>query len=152
MDSETLKTMARRFVEEVINNKNMAAFDELVSPGLIDHNPPPGGGSDFAASKEGFLRWQAAFPDTRYEIFDLVAEGDKVVVRGRISGTQRGEILGIPAAGRQISVNVMEIWRVDDSGLFIEDWNVADRVAMFEQLGVTWTKPEPASVAGSSDT
>ena len=151
MDSETLKTMARRFVEEVINNKNMAAFDELVSPGLIDHNPPPGGGTDFNASKEGFLRWQAAFPDTHYEILDLVAEGDKVVVRGRISGTQRGEILGIAPAGRQISVNVMEIWRVDDSGLFIEDWNVADRVAMFEQLGATWKLPEPAGTAGTSD-
>jgi predicted ester cyclase len=141
VESEKLKAMARRFVDEVINNKNMAAFDELVSPGLIDHNPPPGGGSDFAASKEGFLKWQAAFPDTRYEILDLIAEGDKVVIRGRISGTQQGKILGISPAGRQISVNVIEIWRIDESGLFIEDWNVADRVAMFEQLGATWDLP-----------
>ena len=95
MGIEENKALTLRFLEEGINQASMAAFDELVAEDVADHYAPPG----FPPGREGWkqnrLAFKAAFPDGRWELADVVAEGDLVVVRVPFSGTHLGTFFGV---------------------------------------------------------
>ena len=96
MSTETNKALVRRWVEEVVNQKDLAAIDELFSPDFIDYTNPP----DWTPGREGhrqiIVLYHTAFPDFHYAIEHEVAEGDMVVVRGTYRFTHEGEFLALP--------------------------------------------------------
>ena len=81
-----------------------------------------------------FEMFKTAFPDGKFEVEDMIAEGDKVFVRARMMGTHQGEFLGIPATGRTISVGVGDYMRFDN-GAVVEHWGVTDTGAMMQLTG-----------------
>src|SRR5438552_2872085 len=95
---EKNKDVARRIYEEVLNKRDLDLLDELVSPEYIEHDPLPGQGTGIAGMKD---RYRMLFDglDPHFSIEDVIAEGDKVVVRWVNSGTNVGQFLGIPATG-----------------------------------------------------
>jgi predicted ester cyclase len=80
--------------------------------------------------------FQTAFPNMRWEPEDVLADGDKVAARVRVTGTNEGELMGMPASGRSVSVQVIDIIRFGDDGLVHEHWGVFDMMGMMQQLGV----------------
>lgn len=90
--------------------------------------------------KQFYRGFWAAFPDMRVIIEDLVAEGDKVACRFHFEGTHRGELMGIPATGKQVSVPGITILRFKN-GKCVERWSQADFMAMLQQIGAM---PAPA--------
>lgn len=64
-----------------------------------------------------------AFPDLRVEVLDQIAEGDQVTSRKRITGTHLGELMGIPATGRSVAIDVIDIVRLRD-GKYLEHWGM----------------------------
>jgi steroid delta-isomerase-like uncharacterized protein len=76
-----------------------------------------------------------AFPDSNFIIDDVIAEGDKVAVRHRLQGTHQAELQGAPATGKQVEVNGIVIFRIED-GKVAEAWLNADIMGMMQQLGV----------------
>jgi predicted ester cyclase len=80
----------------------------------------------------------AGIPDLRVTIEELVAEGDKVAVRRAYVGTHRGELLGIPPTGKQVRVSGISIFRLA-GGKIAEQWELLDRLALMQQLGVLAT-------------
>jgi steroid delta-isomerase-like uncharacterized protein len=98
------KALARRFYDEIINGGNLAVIDELVDDDLIEHQEMPG----MPPGKEGVRAWvtsfRNAFPDFKAEILGIVAEGDEVWVHAVMTGTHEGELFGIPATGKQVTV------------------------------------------------
>ena len=131
------KAVVRRFVEEVQNNHDIDAVDELFSPDMVNHTPMPVPGIE--NTNEGFKQFfsamLAAFPDAHFTIHDQVAEGDTVVTRKTFHGTNEGEFMGMPATGRQVSMDIIDIWRVAD-GRLTEHWGVLDQLGTMQQLGV----------------
>ena len=129
------KSLHRRFVEEVFNQGNLAAVDELVAPDIIDHNAFPGltPGSEGVKQIASILR--AAFPDIHYTLEDEIAEGDKAVVRDTMRGTHRGEFMGIAPTGKQVTVGGMDITRWSN-GKIVEHWAQFDTLGLLQQLGV----------------
>jgi steroid delta-isomerase-like uncharacterized protein len=83
-----------------------------------------------------FARLRAAFPDLRVEINDLIAEGDKVVARNTVTGTHRGEFMGIPPTGRRVAYDEIFVVRFAD-GRIAETWGVVDLASLMRQLGVS---------------
>ncbi|MEQ9400219.1 MAG: ester cyclase [Longimicrobiales bacterium] len=79
--------------------------------------------------------WRTAFPDLRMELLDLVSEPGTVAARVRYSGTHQAEWFGIPATGRQVSVDEMMFFRFEN-GLLVEAWEVDDQLSMRTQLGL----------------
>ena len=77
----------------------------------------------------------AAFPDMRMNVEDVIASGDKAVARVRVSGTHKGEFMGMPATGKSAAVNLIDITRFGDDGLAHEHWGVVDQLALMQQLG-----------------
>jgi steroid delta-isomerase-like uncharacterized protein len=136
MSIEENKAAERRFYEEVWGKHNLDVVDELVVPEVVEHNPAvPGQGR----GREGFRQTVAmalsAFPDMQITIEDLVAEGDKVVVRWMGRGTHRGEFIGILPTNKQVTPAGIDIWRYE-GGKRVESWRQWDLLGLMQQLGV----------------
>lgn len=125
----------RRFYD-LINTGNVDGFGELLAGDFVEHEETPG----LAPTKEGvtdfFRMYIAAFPNLRMDAEDVLASGDKVVARVRVTGTHEGEFMGMPATGMGIDVQAIDIVRFGDDGLAHEHWGVFDVMGMMQQLGV----------------
>ena len=135
VDTEANKVIARRVIEEVINQKNLALADELFATDHVLYivgSPDIHGPEGF---KQFFTMYFAALPDLHFSIDDVIAEGDKVIIRATILGTHQGEFMGIPPTGKQLTLTGMTINRIA-SGKIVESWSVYDALGMMEQIGV----------------
>ena len=145
MSTEQNKALARRIMEEVINQGNASLADELFAPDFVEHEElPPGIPSGIEAVKTLFTMFRGAFPDFQVKVDDLIAEGDKVVVRSTWSGTHKGEFMGIPASGKRVSFGVYDTIRMAD-GKVVEHWGQMDNMGLMQQIGAI---PAPGAVAG----
>ena len=136
--SEANKTLVRRFYEEVFNKGNLAAIDEICSPNVVDHSLPPGLPAGIAGVKQLVGMYRAAFPDLALTIEDMIAEGDKVVVRWSGVGTHRGDLMGIAPTGKQVAISGIGIDRIAN-GKLAEHWERFDEMGMMQQLGIVPT-------------
>jgi steroid delta-isomerase-like uncharacterized protein len=101
---------------------------------------------DWNGTKQFYNEAWSAFPDLHHEIFDILAEGDKVAVRYNIIGTHKGELQSIPPTGKEVSFGAMDFITLMD-GKVAEEWEIADTIGLMQQIGAT---PAP-SIAGTSD-
>jgi steroid delta-isomerase-like uncharacterized protein len=131
---EQNKMVVRRLYEEVFGQGRLELADELVDPECRDlHDPQDRRGP--ARVKEVAMMLRAAFPDQRWEIERLVAEGDRVAMYSTWTGTHEGPFMGIPPTGRRATVPHMYLFRLDD-GLVTEYAAVRDDLGMMRQLGL----------------
>ena len=135
MAAEQNKALVVRFVEELFNRGNMGIVGEIFAPDFIEREQlPPGIPSGREGVKVLTTMLRSAFPDFKATIDDILAEGDKVVIRMTWSGTQKGEFMGIPASGKRISIGVIDIIRITN-GKVVEHWGQMDSMSMMQQLG-----------------
>lgn len=130
--SEANKALVRRFYEQISAGK-VDVIDELVADDLIEHEEFPGLEPNKAGVRSFFETMRAAFPDFEMTVEDMIAEGDKVFVRGTMTGTHEGEFLGVPPTSRKITVPMGDYVRFSN-GQVVEHWGVTDTGAMMEQL------------------
>ncbi|HEU4628788.1 MAG TPA: ester cyclase [Gemmatimonadaceae bacterium] len=126
------KALVRRFYQEVYVDWNMALVDEVVSPRFTSHDWPADGPTGPLAFRAYYDAIRTAVPDARYEVDDLVAEGDRVVVRWRLLGTHEGDFRDIAPTGGAITLRGIAIYRVD-GGKLMERWVVADLHGALEE-------------------
>jgi steroid delta-isomerase-like uncharacterized protein len=110
-------------------------IDELVEPDAQIRTPLPIEATGQELLKEVFGRLHRAFPDLRVNVEDVIAEGDKVVSRNSVTGTQQGEYMGIPPTGKSVTYNEIFIARFVD-GRIAETWGVVDVLSQMRQLGM----------------
>jgi len=124
-----------RRIYDLINAGNIDGFAALLADDFVDHEELPG----LAPTRDGvttfFRMYLAAFPDLRMMPEDVIASGDKVVARVRVTGTHQGAFMGMPATGRPIDVQVVDIMRFGDDGRVREHWGILDQLTMMQQLG-----------------
>ncbi|HYA44622.1 MAG TPA: ester cyclase, partial [Acidimicrobiales bacterium] len=92
-------------------------------------------------TKQLFRLMMAGFPDLRFDVEDVIENGDKVVARARVTGTNKGEFMGMPASGKSIDVQAIDIVRFGDDGLVHEHWGVMDLMALMQQIGAVPEAP-----------
>ncbi len=140
MSTEDNKRLVRRLYEET-DKQNFAALDEFFSADLIDHDPPPIPDlkSGLEGIKQAFRVFATAFPDGTHAIHDLIAEGDRVVVRVSGIGTHKGEFKGIPPTGKPVEMTGIVIYRIE-GGKIVERWAQHNFLGfVMQQLGVIST-------------
>ena len=129
--------LARRYFEEVWNRGDVAVLDELLAPDYVNHTPstpdPPPGPDGL---KPIVLAMRRAFPDLHYEIKDVIATADAVVVRVVMTGTHRGDLFGLAPTGCRVEVDQINIEHIRD-GRIVEHWRVTDELKLMRQLTST---------------
>ena len=121
---------------ELLNAGDVDGFGDLLSDDFVEHEETPGLAPTKDGVKEFFRMYLAAFPDLRMDPVDVLPSGDKVVARVKATGTNTGELMGMPATGESVDVQLIDIMRFGDDGLVHEHWGVFDAMAMMQQLGV----------------
>lgn len=121
---ENNKAVVRRFNLEVIEKGNIDSFNTLMDRNFVNRSAPAGMNN----GPQGMIWFfnevlRPAIHDIKVTIHDQVAEGDMVTTRKTISGTQTGLLLGVPATGRVISIDVIDMVRVKD-GKYVEHWGI----------------------------
>ena len=135
MSIEENKAVVRRFFEELLSRDDIAVADELLSPGFRFYfagSPDP---MNLESYKEFLVARRAAFPDRRFVVEDMIAEGDKVSVRFTMRGTHKGEFRGIAPSGKEVTMTGIDTIRLSD-GKMVEDRVEVDQLGMMRQLGV----------------
>ncbi|MDV3347283.1 ester cyclase [Leptolyngbyaceae cyanobacterium CCMR0082] len=131
--SDTHQAIIRRYIEEVINKGNFSAIEEFVHPDYIFGSPSEE--VQGADGLKGFIEaFRTAFPDLKIQVDDLATEKNKVVTCFTLTGTHNGDLMGIPATGKPVNVHGMILSRFKADKI-IEEWEILDQLAMFQQLG-----------------
>jgi steroid delta-isomerase-like uncharacterized protein len=125
--------LIKRF-EHAFAANDVAVIDELSDPNLLDHNPLPDQRPGLAGFKDTIAFYDATFPGTKVELHHVFGQGDLVATHWTVSGTHKGEFFGIPATGRDVSVEGMNVYRVVD-GKVTDVWTQFDGLGLMEQLG-----------------
>lgn len=138
--SKNLHALVQHFVD-MVNSHDISTMPEHTAAGHIDHNPVVADGIE--ANQAFWIQVFTAFPDMKAVLHDVIAEGDRVAARLEYTATHQGTFLGIPATGRSVNFQSIDIWRVAD-GLFAEHWDQLNTDDLFRQLGA-----DPAALAQS---
>lgn len=126
------KAVVRRFID-AWNNGDLTAMKACWSPDMVHYSRGERLSRDTVAAAMGGM--MKAFPGLYLEVHHMVGEGDKVASLLTLHATHTGEFMGVPPTGREITVTMMGLIRVQD-GLVIEHWGAADGLALLQQLGL----------------
>ena len=129
MANDANVAIVRRYIDEVLNQQNIAALDTLLAPGFTHGVERRGVAGQAAALRSRF----AAFPDALLEVEDLVSDGDRVAVRALWTGTHRQEWLGVPASNNKVTWGITIFFRIEN-GKIAHLWAIEDAAALLRQL------------------
>jgi len=129
------KALVRRAYEEIWSKGNLAVVEELYAPNFVLHDPAAPGVQGPEGLKQLITMNRTGFPDLKLAVVDQIAEGDKVVTHWTGTGTHQGEMMGIPATGKQGTVTGTTISRIA-GGKIVEETTNWDTLGMLQQLGV----------------
>jgi len=141
MSLEENKTIVRRLFE-AFNKQDLALLDELIAPYYVDHPRQLRGLESY---KQHLTMFYKSFPDSHETIEDIIAEGDKVWIRVKGTGTHTGEYRGLAPTGKKITWEAVDIWRIVD-GKVVELWYAVVELDFYKQLGVIEYKGFPDEV------
>jgi steroid delta-isomerase-like uncharacterized protein len=132
---EQNKAIICEFIDRLFTKGDLGAVDDLLAEDFVNHDPPFGASADREGMRGAAAMFRAAFPDWHSDLGLLIGEGDLVVEQFTASGTQRGEIMGVPASGRTVTLPGIQIFRVRD-GRIVERWGRLDDLGLLSQLGL----------------
>jgi steroid delta-isomerase-like uncharacterized protein len=135
--SEANIAIAKRWFNEVWNQRRIATITEIFAPNGISHGAAVDGSdlrgpASFLALYESLI---AAFPDMKLTVEDAIAQDDKVLIRWTATMRHTGDALGIAATNKPVAFGGMTLVKMAN-GKFIEAWDHWDKLGMLQQLGV----------------
>ena len=132
--SKEANIAAQKKFGEAVNSGNYEEFDEIVSEDSIDHDPAPGQLPGPKGYAKFFGMMREAFPDMKLEVEQMSADDDTVSFAYRVSGTHKGDFMGIPATSKLINIRGMQISKFTD-GKMSERWGSSDELGILKQIG-----------------
>jgi predicted ester cyclase len=132
--SQDIKAIARRILGEIFPRGDVATLAEVVHPNFVDHDGPPGAPPGLDGMAWSMCVLQAGFSDRRWEIHQVIAEGDTVVLSCTFHGRHTGQFMGLAPTSRSVAFRQVHIVRFQD-GIGIEHWAVPDDLDLARQLG-----------------
>lgn len=132
--------LLRRYVAEVWDHGKTEALADYLSPKFKRHLSPVEVPLDRDSQIQRLIGFRAAFPDVTLTVEDITAEDDRVAFRSTMRGTHLGEFAGIPATGVRVTVQLLDVVRIEDRR-FIEQWGGPDMYDLLRQLGSSFSPP-----------
>lgn len=122
-------------VSDMFTSGNFADIGKYIDSNFVEHTPDPGQKPGLAGLVESFSHFRMGFPDLKYEIVDLVNEGDLLVAHIRMSGTNTGEMMGMKPSGKKFDVTGVDIIKFKGDKA-VEHWGYWQEKKMMQQLGM----------------
>ena len=129
MSLEENEAIIRKWIE-ALNKQNLALLDDIIAPDYVDMKQ-----QGLESAKQSMKMFYKGFPDLHTTIEDMIAEGEKVWVRVKATGTHTGEFLGLIPTGKKITITSVDIFRIADDKI-VQGWSVNDFLDFYKQLGV----------------
>ena len=144
--------IVQRFVDELWNGRKLDTADEIFAPDCITHQltsgePVTSAPRDPETLKQHVRDWVNAFPDLQFTIQQTLASEDRVASHMTMRGTHSGTWMGVSPSGKQISIQMMVIHRIEGRKI-VEDWVLVDSLGFFQQLGIVGSREEIFRQAG----
>jgi predicted ester cyclase len=134
-----------RKVQDAWNEKRTDDLDQYFAPDFKANSNDPNAAAGLAGAKASFGQMNRIFSDRKAQIIDLIEEGDRVVMRNRVSGKHTGEAwMGARADGKAYDVESWSIYRFRD-GKIVEHWGLNDGMRLIMQIGGQLPQPADAS-------
>lgn len=118
-----------------INKGDLSGFVALLADNFVEHEAVPGIPPTKSGVAEYFKLITSAFPDMNMAVEDVIASGDKAVARVTITGTHKGNFMGIAATNKRVSIKLIDIMQFDSAGLVCAHWGVTDMLTLMQQIG-----------------
>jgi predicted ester cyclase len=134
-DVERNKAIARRTFEEIFPSCDVEALADVTDAHAVSRGRRWDEPDGLEGVKRTMLWLATVFSDQRWEVHDVVGEGDVVAMRLTHHGRQTGDLMGIPPTGREVAYQYVQFLRFRD-GKVIEQWSVRDDMTLMRQLGV----------------
>ncbi|MDT0677771.1 ester cyclase [Autumnicola musiva] len=134
MSKEKNKEVQQKF-GEAINTGNLERLKDLVADDVKDHDPAPNQGPGPQGYIDFFTMMRNAFPDMQVEVEQLVADEDNVAFAYTLTGTHKGDFMGVAGTGKSIKARGMQISRFEN-GKLVERWGSSDELGILKQIGV----------------
>jgi len=134
-DPDANKKLFHRTIDDFWNQRDVSVMDELYAIDYLGHDPSGLHGATLEEFKESAAGLFIAFPDFHLVLNDDITEGEKIAKRWTVTGTHRGEFMGIPPTENQVTITGMSFYRVAD-GKVVETWWSSDALGMLQHLGV----------------
>ncbi|GAA5049635.1 steroid delta-isomerase-like uncharacterized protein [Thermocatellispora tengchongensis] len=131
------ETTVRRFYE-AMSTGDTSRIGEVLTPDWEDIPLPPGTDRGPAGYEQTVAYLRGVFPDLDVTIEDVVVSGDRVAVRSVARGTHSGDILGVPATGREVEFRAFDFHRLEE-GRIAQSWHLEDFYGLLGQFGATYT-------------
>lgn len=138
MSANENKTLLHRYIREVWEKQNPAAVKEFLASNYRRHTSPDAAPLTLDDQVQRLIGFRTAFPDIQIVVEEVIAEGDHIAFRSTMRGTHRGELLGIAPTGKQVTVGLVDVIRVEN-GKFVEQWGGPDLFDLLRQLGVEFS-------------
>jgi len=132
---EANKTLVKSFMDQMAAG-DTTKVDSLFTDSFVDHQTMPGMTPGREGLKALIAGMHSGFPDLKMTVNDVTADGDKVWVYSTMSGTMKGEFMGMKPTGKSFSVDGFDLVRLEN-GKIAEHWGAQDNMAWMQQLGVT---------------
>jgi steroid delta-isomerase-like uncharacterized protein len=133
MSIEENKQVVRRLVQ-IVNSGNLDQLNDILASDYVRHDPNPllkdVGRKEY---KEAFTKLREAFPDAKWTLEEILADGDRVIGRWSFHGTHNGPFFNIPPSGKEVTYPILAIYRIED-GKIAEDWHIFHSIGLWEQL------------------
>lgn len=134
-DEQLYARTARQFFEIVGMRGELPPLDGLIAENYHDHDPSnPQDTLGMDAMRREIEAWRSGF-DFAFTLDDQIAQGDRVCNRWTWHGTHRGDFMGIPATGKQVTMTGTTVFRCREDGKIVEAWWQYDRLGLMDQLG-----------------
>lgn len=134
------EAIARRFFETALNAKDFERAGQMTSEWVVQHNAPAGDVSGAKRLAESYRALAQTFPDYQFTLREVLAQGNKVIVRYRFTGTHKGELLGFKPSGKAVAVWGVEVLRIEE-GKIREIWGTPLTAPLFAQIGAFGAAP-----------
>lgn len=141
MSTERMKQTVQRLYREVLEGGDLRVVDEIAREDYVENGMLPGQGTGAQGLRDRATILRNAFAP-RFDLEDVIAEADRVVVRWRNHGTHVGEFAGMPATGKTFSIEGIDIYRIEE-GKLAEHWHVVDNLSLLQQVGL-FPQPQEA--------
>ena len=137
MDS---KALAQKLMD-VWNSHKDSEVNNLIGSNYVCHDPASP--QEFSKGPEGFKQrfhmYNTAFPDSKFTVEEIIAEGNKAVMRWKVSGLHKGELFGIQPTNKNVQCSGTSICHIQD-GKIGEEWTYYDALGLMQQLGVVGSR------------